>query len=169
MRRCSARGGTGIWNECKTLVSSLHVPCEERSIAASTLGSRARSATRRNAVVSCSSGSKAFISWLIVTGHVVTATGKERDNINPRTTISKLPPGIKQTEEPTTASSKKLSCASAIKKVFMSLGLTHGMSPFQKSGRDLLGVPPPLHSPSFPSGTQSQCPGKSSSSSSLIY
>lgn len=99
------------------------------------------------------------MSWFMATGLVVSATGNECAKIMPRTTNRALRLGIILAAEPLIAASEIWSSASLIYGRFISLGLTHGIEPFQKAAFDLAGVPPPRKIPSCPRRTHDQLAG----------
>src|SRR5215510_12622315 len=86
-------------------------------------------------------GIKAFRSWLKATARSVTLTGMSFRSVIPRTRIRTLPASIRRV--PLLAPSRvTFSIESSSRNFFMSLALSHGMSPFQKCGSSRLGVPP---------------------------
>ena len=94
------------------------------------------------------------MSWLIVTGFRLIASGTVRARIIPRTTTSVLPRSTSLKLVFWTAVSETWSWLSERKSVFISLGETQGTPPCQKTATDLGGVAPLTKDASEPRGLQ---------------
>lgn len=96
----------------------------------------------------------------------MTATGRECLRMPLRVTTTTAPAGTCTVAEDATASGVMWSSVSSIRLTFISLGEIQGMvPPVQNEGSDLLGVPPPCHSPRSPKGAQDQSAGSAPSAS----
>jgi len=160
MARCSGRGGMGMEKRFNQLYSMLSTVVPDFMHVARILTALAAMTCSRYSPSTNGAGVTALISWLIATGVVLRATGRNLRRIPLRVTMSIDPSGINDVLDSRTASRVIMLVVWARWPVLTSLDDAHGIVPSaQYAGLAIDGVAPPFHSPISPSCLISQSAG----------